>query len=56
MSFYHFEHVLVWKQIWEIHYLQNLKISKEVIFSQSAFMCSKLTEETWEQGVKYVQS
>ena len=35
--------------------MQNGKFEAEVI-SQPAFTCSKLTIETIEQGVKYVQS
>ena len=31
-------------------------LSAEVVGSQPAFTCSKLTIETLEQGVKYVQS
>ena len=33
---------------------ENRIVSKE--WSQPAFTCSKLTTETLEQGVKYVQS
>ena len=33
-----------------------LVILMHVILSQSAFICSKLTIETLEQGVKYIQS
>ena len=33
-----------------------IAISSVEMFSQLAFTCSKLTIETLEQGVKYVQS
>ena len=33
-----------------------IAISSVEMFSQPAFTCSKLTIETLEQGVKYVQS
>ena len=37
-------------------YLSSEYDSKYVVRSQPAFTCSKLTIETLEQGVKYVQS
>ena len=40
------------------NYLQNIYpwILNQIQNSQSAFTCSKLTIDTLEQGVKYVQS
>ena len=37
-------------------WLQLQKSSKNPLRTQSAFMCSKLTIETLEKGVKYVHS
>ena len=49
--------ILVPDLLWEIficHLKLNLMTSSS--FPQPAFTCSKLTIETQEQGVKYVQS
>ena len=36
---------------------KKLRQASEYVYStQSAFICSKLTTETLEQGVKYIQS
>ena len=36
--------------------IKNMKIKIPKVTTQAAFTCSKLTIETLEQGVKYVQS
>ena len=45
------------KQLSELNKNKNHRLKKSGVFpSQPAFTCSKLTIETPEQGVKYVQS
>ena len=39
-----------------IRHNQTSKIMRKNSFTQPAFTCSKITIETLEQGVKYVQS
>ena len=44
------------KNVNNIHNIQIVMVQPQGIASQPAFTCSKLTKETLEQGVKYVQS
>ena len=41
---------------WTFVKLISIAKHSKIIYSQSAFTCSKLAIETLEQGVKYVQS
>ena len=40
----------------KFHFNRKTKETNEIIYTQPAITCSKLTIETLEQGVKYVQS
>ena len=42
--------------VYNVSVCQNFCLSSSSLTSQPRFICSKLTIETLEQGVKYVQS
>ena len=44
------------KPLFQHRETQTTHVNRSKVVSQSAFTCSKLTIETLEQGVKYVQS